>query len=116
MMGLAIHAKRPCNSCPFRAERTGHFDPDTLDKTVGENLRGQQYLHRCHSDKADRRLCVGNLRYLIANDIAHENGMFRVMGRIGAVQPDTLDNSVEIIQDWDDVLESHAAALENASK
>lgn len=106
---LVLHGRKPCKSCPFRVERSGHFDPDTLNASVGENLRGQQYMHRCHSN--DEKLCVGNIRYLTANDIADQNGMFRVFGRLGAIDLSILDNSVEIITDWDDVLESHAAAL-----
>jgi len=110
----AMHAPRPCKSCPFRVERSGYFEPDTLDKTVGENLRGEQYIHRCHSDPKDERLCTGFIRYLVANDIADQNGMFRVFGRLGALDLDGLDKRVEIFADWDDLLESHAEAVRDA--
>ncbi len=109
---VRMHARSPCKTCPFRADLRGaFFDPDTLDATIGENLRRQQHVHRCHNERpgAERqRLCVGFMRYIIANDIP--NAAMRFGVRLRVIDPSVLGGP-DILDDWDDVLENHAAAL-----
>lgn len=107
-----LHGRKPCSTCPFRADLRGvFFKPETLDATIGRNLRGEQHVHRCHKEKpnADRqRLCVGFMRYIITNDIP--NAAMRFGIRLHVIDPSVLGGP-PILEDWDDVLENHAAAM-----
>lgn len=109
---MLLHSRRPCKTCPFRVDLSaGHFDPDVLDATVGENLRREQHVHRCHNEKPGaehQRLCVGFMRYLMATDTP--NNLFRMGGRLGVIDSSVFDMSVPIVEDWDEVLENHALA------
>lgn len=111
-----LHGSRPCRSCPFRVDLEGKcFLPDVLDATIGENLRRQEHVHRCHNEKpgAERqRLCVGFMRFLEATRTP--NNLYRMGQRLGVIDPSAFDRSVPIIEDWDDVLANHAATMEAA--
>jgi hypothetical protein len=111
-----LHGTRPCKTCPFREDLgDGFFDPETLDATIGRNLRGERDVHRCHNEPAGGQrqlLCVGFMRYLMATDTPNSN--FRMGGRLGCIDPSVFDMSVPIVEDWDEVLENHAQAMAEA--
>ena len=106
-----LHATRPCSSCPFRLERTGHFDPDLLDATVGANLRGGQYVHKCHSTLGQpvERLCVGFMRHVVATETPCRN--LELGQAMGVIDLDALDPSVPIHEDFGELLADHAEQL-----
>ncbi len=109
---VRLHGRSLCKTCPFRADLgEAFFAPDTLDATVGENLRRQQHVHRCHNEKprAERqRLCVGFMRYIIANEIP--NAAMRIGVRLRVIDPSVLGGPA-ILDDWDEILENHASAM-----
>lgn len=102
-----LHAKDPCASCPFRKRpRPGSFRASVLDETIGENLRGGEYVHRCHQEeKGEHQLCVGYIRFVVANDVP--NKLMRMGRRFGAIDLSAIRDDVEIHLDWQEMLDDH---------
>lgn len=108
-----IHGRHPCSSCPFRVDGDGWFDPDTLDHSVGDNLRSGYYAHRCHKTLHGKKenICVGFLRFLAHN--GQKNTLVEMGIRMGIIDPKTLSDDVPIHTSWDDVLNAHEARMLN---
>lgn len=106
-----LHARVPCTSCPFRLERPGSFPPEALDATVGANLRSGVHVHKCHSTlgKPLERLCVGYIRHVL--DGEHDCQNLRIGIAMGLIDPDALDTSVPIHNDFGELLADHAEQL-----
>lgn len=107
-----LHGQHPCTSCPFRRDlAVGAFEPATLDATVGENLRGQRYVHRCHKtlNKKRENLCVGFLRH--ARDHQIPNQLVTLGQRLGVIDYTRISTLVHIADSWPEVLQNHARAL-----
>jgi hypothetical protein len=105
-----LHGAHPCKSCPFRQElKDGSFDPDVLEATVGSNLRGGQFVHRCHRtlDSGRENLCVGFLRFVRDHDLP--NRLLSVGVRLGVIDYTRISDEVELAPDWETLLCNHEA-------
>ena len=100
MPSPVLHGQHPCSSCPFRQDLSeGTFEPATLDATIGENLRGHKYVHRCHKTLGQKR------DHEIPNQLA-------VLGqRLGVIDYTRISDSVPIAGSWSEVLQNREHAL-----
>lgn len=113
---MPLHGQHPCSSCPFRQDLSeGAFEPAKLDATIGENLRGQKYVHRCHKtlDQKRENLCVGFLRHI--RDHRIPNQLATLGQRMGVIDYSRISDSVHIAGSWPEVLQNHERALRGTS-
>jgi len=108
-----IHGRHPCKTCPFRVEVEygSCFRPETLDKTIGSNLRSETYAHNCHSglDAEHPPLCVGFLRFIRDTETRSQNVV--IGERLGLIDYGAISDEVAIAESWNDVLDIHTARL-----
>ncbi len=104
---MILHGKRTCSSCPFRRERTGSFPVDALERSIGENLRGETYVHKCHSalGKPVELLCVGFIRFCEEQHVANAN--LQLGQRLGVIDVKAIVDASPIHTDWSELLRDH---------
>lgn len=109
-MTAPINRPTPCPSCPFRARGDTAFLPETLDATIGENLR-TGYAHKCHQDLGTERerLCAGFMAFTHRQGIP--NRMLIFAGRLGILGEVMVPDGLLIPGDWRAVLAEHARRL-----
>ncbi len=111
--------RKPCPHCPFRTDIRPYLHQDRVEE-IAEILRGSGSF-ACHetarSLHPDRRLpeqhCAGALIVLekefASNGGACANGHLRLMARFGFFDPDKLDLSAPVFDDFDTMIDAQAS-------
>jgi hypothetical protein len=86
------------------------LDRDTLERTIGHNLR-TGYAHPCHT--SDPKVCAGFAHHVAEHGL--HNRLLKTAEHLGIYSPERdLDRVTEFnLGSWEEIVEAHGAAYDN---
>lgn len=111
-MDATKQRKASCSSCPWviDGDRSLHFDPNVLEKTVVRAMQNGE-LHSCHS--SSEHICSGYLAFAENNLQAGVDTlqMVRISARLGMFDYDLVNKDLNVFSSVKAMLKDHSQRM-----